>query len=279
MKPSQLAKLKKSDPEKYAHYLASRPEVETNAGDVEKAVIFTTPAIKARAGGVTSVMADQLAQIVEPKQEEGSQTLLDQSDESYSLALSALEQDKKQLKGKSLPDKLEYKREAVPRYLEFLTGYVESKRRYYNEVLVTIGLWLIDVSDIERAFYFLDYAIGQQQPAPKGFTRTLEEILTEQVSDWATEQNKASHSASPYLEKVAEQVHSKQYQINNLVIESKIFRQAAINATLAEDLEGALMWYERCMESNPEKHGVKTKHAQIKSRLEKQQRKPAQEQC
>lgn len=281
MKPSQLAKLKKSDPEKYHDFMQSGFKAEVSPPEkVQRS--FKTPAMLAmEKKGVASI--DSLS--AESDDSEGGvgespapvlETISNPSG-AYSLALTALEQDKKQLKGKPLAEKEAYKREAVPRYMEYLTAYIESGSRYYNEVLVTLGLWLIDIQNVERGIELLDYAIAQQQPAPKNFTRTLDEIVAEQVADWGTAQNKLNQSASPYLEIVAEKVHSKSYQVSNIVIESKLFRQAAINAMLTDDLELAVKWYERCIAANPEKHGVKTKYEQVKARLEKKTKTPDQD--
>jgi len=281
MKPSQLAKLKKSDPEKYHDFMQSGVKEDVPPSE-EIQQSFKTPSMLAmeRKGLVPIESASTDSVDREGVGGESPTPVLEAISNpsgAYSLALTALEQDKKQLKGKPLAEKVAYKREAAPRYMEYLTAYIESGSRYYNEVLVTLGLWLIDIQDVERGIELLDYAITQQQPAPKNFTRTLDEIVAEQVADWGTAQNKLNKSASPYLELVAEKVHSKSYQVSNIVIESKLFRQAAINATLGDDLESAVKWYERCIEANPEKHGVKTKYEQVKSRLEKKTKTPDQD--
>lgn len=281
MKPSYLSRLKKSDPEAYEKTIAERvnKKLSIQNDSDPKVEAYQSPAMKLQLSKKNKKTL--MDEVVSEFSDVGKNTLvvgpgLNQGGADYQLALANLEQDKKALKGKSLTEKLAYKREAAPRYLDFLTAYINSGRRYYNEVLVTIGLWFLDIDEPAKGLTFLEVAINQQQPAPKGFSRTLEEILSGSVMDWADKENKAKRNASPYMERVAQAVFDGRYTLGSLKVISGIYRQAAINFELADDLDNALVWYQRCKDANPEKHGIKTRLEKLQARIAKRDKVPDQ---
>lgn len=181
-------------------------------------------------------------------------------DFNYQTAFSMLETHQQQLHALiKVDDKIALKQKIVPQYLSFLNDYLDSGAQYKNDVLTTLTVWLIDIEDLENALKFAELAIEQQQLSPAKYKRDMPSLIAEMICDWAERQYKAKQSAYPYFDRVVALVESEQWIMSNVIIPNKIYKQVALFAERAQDFKTAVEYFEKCIEVNPDKHGVKTK--------------------
>jgi|GEM_PF-2113062 len=102
-----------------------------------------------------------------------------------------------------LEEKQAIKRTLLPAYLPFVNDYVANGHDYPCDVAVQVMIWLFDVDDIENALRIGLHLVktGHNTTPPK-WARTLEDVVTDAMYDWANSQLKDEHSASPYLDQL-----------------------------------------------------------------------------
>lgn len=83
------------------------------------------------------------------------------------------------------------KRELLPEYADYLTAVINSGNPANNAVLVQCCIWALDCEQFSLCLKLADYAIQHGMQSPGGFTRTVPEILLEEMA-W-----QASHSEDP----------------------------------------------------------------------------------
>ncbi len=180
---------------------------------------------------------------------------------SYEIAVLQLEQHLKMLSGKSAEDKASMKYEFIKEYMGFLEDYRSSGQKYVNEVLSRIIVWMMDCEQFELALDWADFAIEQQQPSPKHFSRDFPTVVCESIHGWAKKQfedTKKSDSAAPYFDQMIDRLTSGQWVVSEIIVESKIYKLAGNMAMENENYASAVEWYSRAVEANPTGHGCKT---------------------
>lgn len=186
------------------------------------------------------------------------------------VILAALAQDLDALKGlTAIEDKLALKKELLPKWKEVVDRYRESGAQHPFEPLVRLVIWLIDLGQIDQALDYATFAIAQKQFMPDGFKRDLPTYVTEEIQKWAEDQYKAGASAEPFFSQVIERVESGAWPVPQIIVISKLYRLAGMFAEREGDLEKAEAAYKKCMEANPEKHGVKTRFTAVQAKLGK----------
>ncbi len=188
------------------------------------------------------------------------------------VIFAALEQDLKTLHDiKDVAKKAELKKtQLIPKWKTVIDDYRASGAKYPFEPLMRFVVWLLDAEQIAEAIDYADFAIEQQQPMPDAFKRTLDTFATVTIHEWAQRQFKAGHSAEPYLGEVIKRIESKQWIVNEPIVLGMLYKLVALYAANAGDLEAAEKAYLKCVEANPEKHGVKTALNAVQIKLGKQ---------
>ncbi|MBL4755855.1 MAG: hypothetical protein JKY52_19955 [Flavobacteriales bacterium] len=179
----------------------------------------------------------------------------------------ALENNNTVLKGKNKSEKRELKKAFIPQYIEFIKGYIKNGENYLNLVLVTIIIWLLDTEDFESALELAMVAVEQDQPMPERFKRDLATVVAETVFDWANEQYRLKQSAYPYFEQITQILATDAWHVEQIIVHNKIYKLAAMFAERDGDDETALEWYDKCIDVNPERHGIAKKRAKVIERM------------
>ncbi len=184
-----------------------------------------------------------------------------QQEVNIQVADSSLKGDLERLSDlENIDDKIALKKsELIPKYLPIVQHAVESNVGYHSEVYFAVALWLLDAQMFEEALPICDFVIQRHMPVLASFKREAATIFCDEVWKWAEAEFKKSQSSEPYFSQVLEYVQSQQWQCH-LIVHAQLLKLAAMQAELKDDWAKAVALYEQCMATNPEKHGVKTKH-------------------
>jgi len=166
--------------------------------------------------------------------------------------------------------KIELKKTAlIPKWTPIVDEYIRSGAHHKFEPLVFLAVWMLDAEKLPEALAYADYAIAQQQPMPDRFKRDLSTFMAAGIHDWAQRQYKAGHSAEPYFSQIIDRIENKQWIVTDSIVLGFIYKLAAMFAEEANDLEKAEQFYLKCVDANPEGHGVKTKFSSLLKKLGK----------
>ena len=167
-----------------------------------------------------------------------------------------------------IEEKIEYKKNVlIPRYLPKIEAYIESGDSYDFPLLVYMAMWLIDAESIEKGLAIASVAIDQEQSLPEYFNRDLPTFVAEEICKWAKKQYADDASASPYIDEVAAKLVDNEWEVENIVVLNSIYKLMGEYADRGKEFGDAVFWYEKCVEVNPEKHGVKGKLQKAKENL------------
>lgn len=107
-----------------------------------------------------------------------------QAASQYELKLMDLAQDQRDLKGiKGLDLKAAKKKELLPKYLPWVEGVIASDAGTQDDVLVTMLVWAIDVSDFELALHIAAYCIKHKLSMTDNYQRDLANIVAEDIAE------------------------------------------------------------------------------------------------
>ncbi|MFA0810839.1 phage terminase small subunit [Microbulbifer epialgicus] len=191
-------------------------------------------------------------------------------DSSRELVQVSLERDLELLKDRiDVKEKVELKRQLLPKYLPMVERYRENGEHYQNWPLVYCTIWALDVEQVELALDLAKFAVEQQQKLPTHFkSNDLQTFMVEGFHDWALAQYKANSSASPYLDEVVDLVKTEVWPVINTIALSKLYKVTGMFAERAGHIRGAYSWYEEAETANPGKAGVKTRLQKLHKQLE-----------
>lgn len=162
------------------------------------------------------------------------------------------------------------KEQLIPKWSPLIQQYRESGAHHPFEPLVWFCIWLLDAEQVDTCIEYSDLAIAQQQKLPANFTTSsLDTFIAEGIHDWAQRQLKAGHSAEPFLTNVLERVESKRWLVTHPIALNKIYKLVAQFAETENQFEKAEQFYLKCVEVNPEKHGVKGALQKVQQKLGK----------
>ncbi len=186
------------------------------------------------------------------------------------VSTTALHIDLEHLSGLTdITKKIEYKKTVlIGKYKNVIDSYIASGANTQSELFFYYALWLIDCEKIEEGLALIDLFVNQNQPTPERFKREGLSILCDAVWAWCQDCYKRGESAHPYFDTLLAHVESGKWGIHPINA-AQIFKLAAQLQEQENNLEKALHYYTLCMQSNPEKHGVKTAHAKVVAALEK----------
>lgn len=100
------------------------------------------------------------------------------------LVHAALDVDRLRLKQiRSNKRKAVAKAEMIGKYADYLTGVINSDQADHDELLVTVCIWALDAEQYRYFLHLAAFALKHGMRAPEGFSRSLPEVLTEELSD------------------------------------------------------------------------------------------------
>lgn len=135
----------------------------------------------------------------------------------------------------SIEKKIEYKRDKfLPKWLEFVTQYLNEGKTYQNDYFVYCIIYLFDVGDFDRALDLAYTAISQQQSMPQGFRSNLATFVADQIYSWADKNAAVGQSVEPYFSQTFKNVATA-WQLHE-VITAKWLKFAA--ALLLRNAQG-----------------------------------------
>jgi len=182
--------------------------------------------------------------------------------ENYQMALAI---DLEKIKAATdIPEKIRIKATVLQTYTDFTNDYIEQGHNYPNDVAVQVMIWQLDAGDIEDGLNLAFVLIEQNQRMPQKFDRNMETFICDFVYDWSSEQLKAKHSASPYLDSVVAVAADWDIPV---VCLSKVLVMLAKHKEQAGDYQRA---FDLCVAAetiNPEKAGVKGLKANCEKHL------------
>lgn len=175
------------------------------------------------------------------------------------VIFAALQQDLKALSDiTDVAKKVELKKSAlIPKWRPIVDDYIASGAQHKFEPLSRLVIWLLDTGAVDLAILYADKAIAQHQPQMPGFSKSLDEFVAEEIHNWAQDEFKKKASAEPYLSDVIARIESRQWSVTQVIILNKLYKLVGQYADDAGELEKAEAAYLKCVEVNPEKHGVK----------------------
>ena len=101
----------------------------------------------------------------------------------HRLMLVKLDTDIYELKAiRSQHSRLCKKLELLGAYADYLTTVINGGNRSHNETLVTICLWALDTWQHDYFILLAEFALKNGMNSPKGFKRSLPELLLEEFS-------------------------------------------------------------------------------------------------
>jgi tetratricopeptide (TPR) repeat protein len=186
------------------------------------------------------------------------------------LMISALAEDCARLSDlNSMDARQRLKRdELLPKYLDYVQRYRDSKLNHPNPVLMQVLVWLFDTEQFEQALELADFAIAQQQAMPERFRRDIPTFIADTMADWADAEYKAGRSPEPYLSQLLPRVDGEWQLFEK--IPARYHKLLGLIAFDQEQWAEAIARFERATALYPS-IGVKTKHEDATKALRKQQ--------
>lgn len=190
----------------------------------------------------------------------------------YQRLYKSLKDDKAILKNiASIQDKIKAKAAMIPNYSDWIQGVIDTGRAAEDDqVTPTLLVWMIDTGALDQAMPLAQLAIETQMASTDEYSRTMPEIIIEQM----VEQISAGSDISlPNLQTLIDWVTAKAdngLHINNMPdqIRAKLLKAAGERAEEQEEIEHAIALYEQALAYN-ERCGVKKRLDALKKQLEK----------
>ncbi|AWY99604.1 phage small terminase subunit [Rhodobiaceae bacterium] len=193
---------------------------------------------------------------------------------AYEQHLGQLQTHMAQLKNtQSQARKIEMKQGFISDYDAYVDGILAEAPGLQDEVMVTQMIWRLDAGQFDRAYEIAGYALEHGLVMPERFNRTLPTYLAEEFAEAAIQADGKDDRQVPpvkllvtLLEDLKEadmpdQVRAKLHKAIAFGLEEENEPQALLTA---------LEHYDRTIELNPTKNGVKKRREQLVKRLEKE---------
>lgn len=166
---------------------------------------------------------------------------------------------------RAMDKKIEFKREWLPDYYGYIDAVLSQSPAPQNNVLLYLMVWLIDTHDFDRAVKIAQFAILNNMVMPSGFTRTIAEVIAEEIGELCGKDQALAQQHSQLLQNIAAIIQGE-----DLVNEAhaKIYKAIgiALKDVQPKDALGAFKTALRLHDSS----GVKTFIGQLERLLAKQ---------
>lgn len=190
----------------------------------------------------------------------------------YQRLYKSLKDDKAILKNiASIQDKIKAKAAMIPNYSDWIQGVIDTGRAPEDDqVTPTLLVWMIDTGALDQAMPLAQLAIETQMASTDEYSRTMPEIIIEQMAEQISA---GSDISLTNLQTLIDWVTAKAdngLHINNMPdqIRAKLLKAAGERAEEQEEIEHAIALYEQALAYN-ERCGVKKRLDALKKQLEK----------
>lgn len=189
----------------------------------------------------------------------------------YQRLYKNLKDDKAILKNiASISDKIKAKAAMIPNYSDWIKGVIDTGRAADDDqVTPTLLVWMIDTGALDAAMPLAQLAINTQMASTDEYSRTMPEIIIEQMAEQISA---GSEISLPNLQTLIDWVTAKAdngLHINNMPdqIRAKLLKAAGERAEEQDEVEHAIALYEQALAYN-ERSGVKKRVDALKKQIE-----------
>ncbi|MCD5990137.1 terminase [Pseudomonas sp. CDFA 553] len=140
--------------------------------------------------------------------------------------------------------------ELLPKYLDYVQRYLDSKLIFPNPVMMQVLVWLFDTQQFTSGLQLADVAMLQEQEMPERFKRNVQTFVGDQVIDWAEAEYKAGRSPEPYVSDLLHLVDGEWQLFER--IPARYHKLLGIISLDLEEWSQAIDHFERAVELYPE---------------------------
>ncbi|MCD5970420.1 phage terminase small subunit [Pseudomonas quasicaspiana] len=140
--------------------------------------------------------------------------------------------------------------ELLPKYLDYVQRYLDSKLIFPNPVMMQVLVWLFDTQQFTSGLQLADVAMLQGQEMPERFKRNVQTFVGDQVIDWAEAEYKAGRSPEPYVSDLLHLVDGEWQLFER--IPARYHKLLGIISLDLEEWSQAIDHFERAIELYPE---------------------------
>lgn len=181
----------------------------------------------------------------------------------YEQMLAQLGAHKAELsKIKSLQLKAVKKGEFLPVYAAYVDGILAADEPVQDDVVVTILVWALDASDFELGLRIAEWALKHDLLAPPNFERSIAEIVTEEIAEFALANKDTIETHLDILTDVMELVSERDMSD---IVKAKLYKALGY-ANTEEHPNVALECFQEAISRNP-RAGVKRDIENLERRL------------
>ncbi|AOA08371.1 phage terminase small subunit [Pseudomonas sp. TMW 2.1634] len=164
--------------------------------------------------------------------------------------------------------------ELLPKYLDYVQRYLDSKLIFPNPVMMQVLVWLFDTQQFTQGLQLAQVAMVQEQELPERFKRNVQTFVADEVIDWAEAEYKAGRTPEPYVSDLLHLVDGEWQLFER--IPARYHKLLGIISIDLEEWAQAISHFERAIELYPE-IGVGTRLDAARKALKKAELAAAEE--
>ena len=138
--------------------------------------------------------------------------------------------------------------ELLPKYLDYVQRYLDSKLIFPNPVMMQVLVWLFDTQQFTTGLQLADLAMLQEQELP--FKRNVQTFVADEVIEWAYAEYEVGRTPEPYVSDLLHLVDGEWQLFER--IPARYHKLLGIIAIDLEDWPIAIAHFERAIELYPE---------------------------
>lgn len=140
--------------------------------------------------------------------------------------------------------------ELLPKYLDYVQRYLDSKLIFPNPVMMQVLVWLFDTAQFTTGLQLAQVAMAQEQELPERFKRNVQTFVADEVIEWAETEYKAGRTPEPYVSDLLHLVDGEWQLFER--IPARYHKLLGIIGIDLEDWPQAIAHFERAIELYPE---------------------------
>lgn len=156
--------------------------------------------------------------------------------------------------------------ELLPKYLDYVQRYLDSKLIFPNPVMMQVLVWLFDTQQFTQGLQLAQVAMVQEQELPERFRRNVQTFVGDEVIEWAEAEYKAGRTPEPYVSDLLHLVDGEWQLFER--IPARYHKLLGIISIDLEEWAQAITHFERAIELYPE-IGVNTRLETARKALKK----------
>ena len=140
--------------------------------------------------------------------------------------------------------------ELLPKYLNYVERYLDSKLIFPNPVMMQVLVWLFDTQQFIQGLQLAQVAMAQGQELPERFKRNVQTFVADEVIEWAETEYNAGRTPEPYVSDLLHLVDGEWQLFER--IPARYHKLLGIIGIDLEDWPQAIAHFERAIELYPE---------------------------